>query len=67
MNKAWRNIGIIALAAGFLYYPVMKMYKEANGKKNGNGQEKDTGQNAFKDKTDKGNSGGNNNNMHGAA
>jgi hypothetical protein len=67
MNKAWRNIGIIALAAGFLYYPVMKMYKEANGKKKADGHEKDTDPKVLKDKTDKGNSGGNTNNMHGTA
>lgn len=27
MNKAVRNIGLAALAAGVLYYPAMRLYK----------------------------------------
>ncbi len=36
MNKAWRNIGLMALAAGVLYYPALRMYRKVTDKHEGN-------------------------------
>ncbi|OJX01174.1 MAG: hypothetical protein BGO70_15460 [Bacteroidetes bacterium 43-93] len=32
MNKTWRNIGLMAIAAGVLYYPALRMYRKAADK-----------------------------------
>ena len=32
MKKYWKAIGLIALAAGVLYYPAMRMYRSMNKK-----------------------------------
>ncbi|MBS1690278.1 MAG: hypothetical protein JSS96_16225 [Bacteroidetes bacterium] len=33
MKKYWKTIGLVALAAGVLYYPAMRIYKAMAAKK----------------------------------
>lgn len=41
MNKTWRNIGLMALAAGVLYYPALRMYRKAHDNQGDNVHEDD--------------------------
>ena len=39
MNKYWKAIGIAAVAAGVLYYPVVRLYKYLQDRKDNNNEE----------------------------